>query len=54
MYKNQLNLRTKILAEEIKNNYDALHFVHDEGHIANHAAEVEFFNDYFFLLLYGD
>jgi three-Cys-motif partner protein len=33
------NLRTKVLGGEIKNNYDALHFVHDEGHISNHAAQ---------------
>lgn len=33
------NLRTKVLAGQIKNNFDALHFVHDEGHIGNHAAD---------------
>lgn len=35
----QENLRAKVLSKEIKNNFDALHFVHDEGHIGNHAAE---------------
>ena len=34
------NLRAKVLAKEIKNNFDALHFVHNEGHIGNHAAEI--------------
>jgi hypothetical protein len=33
------NVRAKILAGEIKNNFDALNFVHEEGHIGKHAAE---------------
>ena len=33
------NLRTKVLAKEITNNFDALEFVHDEGHIGKHASE---------------
>ncbi len=35
----QQNLRTKVLVKEIMNNYDALEFVHDEGHIGKHASE---------------
>ncbi|HKR06673.1 MAG TPA: three-Cys-motif partner protein TcmP [Bacteroidia bacterium] len=34
------NLKAKVLANEIKNNFEALLFVYDEGHIGNHAAEV--------------
>lgn len=34
------NLRIRVLAKEIKNNFDALQFAHNEGHIGNHAAEV--------------
>jgi three-Cys-motif partner protein len=33
------NLREKILAKEIKNNFEALNFVHHEGHIGKHASE---------------
>lgn len=33
------NLRAKILAKEIKNNFDALHYAHDEGHIGKHASD---------------
>lgn len=33
------NLQAKILAKEIKNNFEALEFVHDEGHIGKHAAD---------------
>ena len=33
------NLRTKVLAGQIKNNFDALTFAYDEGHIAAQAAE---------------
>ncbi|MEJ7821574.1 MAG: three-Cys-motif partner protein TcmP [Chitinophagaceae bacterium] len=34
------SVRRKILSKEIINNYELLEFVYDEGHIANHAAEV--------------
>lgn len=33
------HLRTNVLECKIRNNFDALHFVHKEGHIGNHAAE---------------
>lgn len=33
------NLRMKVLSNEIQNNYQALYFVHDEGHIGKHASE---------------
>jgi three-Cys-motif partner protein len=33
------NIRKKVLSQEIKNNFDALHFVHDEGHIGKHASD---------------
>ena len=33
------NVRAKILAGEIKNNCEALSFVHEEGHIGKHVAE---------------
>lgn len=32
------NLRSKILLGEIKNNYEALFYAHDEGHIGKHAS----------------
>ena len=32
-------VRKKVLLKEIQNNFDALHFVHDEGHMSSHAAE---------------
>jgi three-Cys-motif partner protein len=35
----QENVRLKVLSKEIKNNFDALHFVHDEGHIGKHASD---------------
>jgi three-Cys-motif partner protein len=35
----QENLRIKVLSQEIKNNFDALRFVHDEGHIGKHASD---------------
>lgn len=33
------NVRIKVLSQKIKNNFDALHFVHDEGHIGKHASD---------------
>lgn len=33
------NLRAKVIAMEIKNNFEALHFVHEQGHIGSHAAD---------------
>jgi three-Cys-motif partner protein len=33
------NVKAKILSQEIKNNYDALRFVHNEGHIGKHASD---------------
>ncbi len=33
------NLRTKVLAKEMTNNFNALGFVHDEGHIGKHASD---------------
>lgn len=33
----QEKLKTKVLSSEIKNNYDALLFAYDEGHIGSHA-----------------
>lgn len=33
------NLRTRVLAKEITNNFDVLEFVYDEGHIGKHASE---------------
>ncbi|HSZ84567.1 MAG TPA: three-Cys-motif partner protein TcmP [Puia sp.] len=33
------DVRTNVLIGKIKNNSDALNFVHKEGHIGNHAAE---------------
>jgi len=36
----QEKLRTKVLSGEIKNNYDALPFAHNEGHIGNHADKI--------------
>lgn len=32
-------LRKKVLTKEIKNNFDALNFVHAEGHVGRHASE---------------
>lgn len=32
-------VRRKILANEIRNNFDLLNFVYDEGHVGNHASE---------------
>lgn len=32
-------LKTKILSKEIKNNFDALEFAYDEGHIGKHASD---------------
>ncbi len=33
------NLRAKVLAMEITNNFEALKFVYEEGHIGKHASE---------------
>ena len=33
------SLKTKVLSKEIKNNFEALDFVHHEGHIGKHASE---------------
>lgn len=33
------NVRLKVLGKQIKNNFDALQFAHDEGHIGSHASE---------------
>lgn len=33
------NVRIKVLSQEIKNNFEALHFAHDEGHIGKHASD---------------
>jgi hypothetical protein len=35
----QENVKMRVLSQEIKNNFDALHFVHDEGHIGKHASD---------------
>lgn len=35
----QENVRIKVLANEIRNNFEALQFVHEEGHIGRHAAD---------------
>lgn len=35
----QQNLRDKILKKEIKNNFELLDFVYNEGHICSHAAD---------------
>jgi three-Cys-motif partner protein len=36
----KLNVKNKILNREIKDNFQLLDFVYDEGHIPNHAVEV--------------
>jgi three-Cys-motif partner protein len=36
----QENLRQKVYAKEIKNNFEALQFAYDQGHIGNHAASI--------------
>ena len=33
------NLRNKVFKKEVQNNFDALSYSHDEGHIGKHAAE---------------
>ncbi len=33
------NLKIKVLSKEIQNNFDALEFTHDEGHIGKHAYD---------------
>lgn len=33
------NLRIKVLAKEVRDNFDALNFAHNEGHIGKHASD---------------
>lgn len=35
----QENIRIKVLSQEIKDNFEALRFVHNEGHIGKHASD---------------